>query len=108
MILGTSPSIRHERSLIVIFYFKRSVFYINLSQKREKGNELMHFITNPTRRSKIYSERLYNIPINNDLCHLNMLSEKEEESKVVYEKKQIEQMLQGIVKERMFGNFIKD
>jgi hypothetical protein len=68
----------------------------------------MHFITNPTRRSKIYSERLYNIPINNDLCHLNMLSEKEEESKVVYEKKQIEQMLQGIVKERMFGNFIKD
>lgn len=67
----------------------------------------MHFRTNPA-RTKVYSERFYDIPISNDFCHLNMLPDKLEESKVIYEKKQIEQIMQGIIKERLFGNFIKD
>jgi hypothetical protein len=37
-----------------------------------------------------------------------MYQDARQEEKQVQEKKQIEKILHGVIKERMFGNFIKD
>ena len=68
----------------------------------------MHFLNNKTRSSKIYSERSYSIPISNDFSHEGLSHENATEEKHVQEKKQIEKIMHGVIKERLFGNFFKD
>lgn len=45
--------------------------------------------------------------MNNDRSHINMNSSKLEETKVVQERRQIDKIMQGIIKERLFSNFIE-
>lgn len=95
-----------ELDLFLIFYFSSDepfILYQSIAL-----TTTMHFLRGPNRQSKIYAEQLYNIPISNDFSHYGITAEKAEECKVVHEKKQIEKIMHGIVKERMFGNFIKD
>jgi SET domain-containing protein len=68
----------------------------------------MHFLTLRERGSKIYSETVYNIPMNNDRSHINMSSSKVEETKVVQERRQIDKIMHGIIKERLFSHFIDE
>lgn len=58
--------------------------------------------------SKIFVPNWQCIPMNNDQSHLRLVNEKIEEAKHVQERKQIDRMLQAIVKERMFGSILSE
>lgn len=60
------------------------------------------------KRSKVYIPNGQSIPMNNDHSHEKLTLDKVEETKVVQERRQIDKMLQAIVKERLFGNLLED
>lgn len=66
----------------------------------------MHLIGGREKGSKVYPLNTQSITMNNDYSHQSLNENKAEEAKHVQEKKQIDKILQGIVKERMFGNFL--
>lgn len=68
----------------------------------------MHFLSLRQRGSKIYSNTVYTIPMDNDRSHINMSNNKIEETKVIQERRQIDKIMHGIIKERLFGNFIDE
>ena len=57
------------------------------------------------KRSKVYVPNSQSITMNNDSSHDRLTVAKGEEAKVVQQRKQIDKILQSIVKERLFGNF---
>jgi hypothetical protein len=58
--------------------------------------------------SKIYDQNSQSILMNNDRSHEKINEVKIDEARHVQEKKQIDRMLHGIIKERLFGNFLTD
>lgn len=60
------------------------------------------------KKSKVYIVNAQSIPMNNDHSHAKLTLDKVEETKVIQEKRQIDKMLQAIVKERLFGNLLED
>ena len=68
----------------------------------------MHLLGEREKGSKVYPVNSQTILKNNDRSHEKLNENKVEEAKHVQEKKQIDKILQGIVKERMFGNFINE
>ena len=46
--------------------------------------------------------------MNNDRSHIHMNNQKVEETKVVQERRQIDKIMHGIIKERLFSNFIEE
>jgi len=65
----------------------------------------MHLLSKKEKGSKVYQINAQSIGMNNDNEHEWMNENKVEETKHVREKKQIDKIMHGIVKERMFGNF---
>ena len=59
-----------------------------------------------TGSSKIYHPNNMSLILNNDSYHQKMWSEKVEETRHIQEQKQIDRILHGIVKERLFGNLL--
>jgi hypothetical protein len=58
--------------------------------------------------SKIYNTNGQGITMNNDHSHEKLTEDKVEETKRVQERKQIDKILQSIVKERLFGSLLED
>lgn len=68
----------------------------------------MHFLSLRERGSKIYAQTVYNIPMDNDRSHINISYSKVEETKVIQEKRQIDKIMHGVIKERLFSHFIDE
>lgn len=58
------------------------------------------------RLSKLSQHDSLGITLDSDLSHQKMWNEKVEEAKHIQEQKQIDRILQGIVKERLFGHLL--
>lgn len=56
--------------------------------------------------SKIYDRNGLSLASNNDQCHEKMWDQKVEEAKHVQQQRQIDRILMGIVKERLFGQLL--
>ena len=68
----------------------------------------MHYTDEREFKSKIYLPNMQSITINKDMEH-QVVNEREVlEPKHIQEKKKIDKIMQNIVKERMFGTFLKE
>lgn len=58
------------------------------------------------KNTKVYAPNFLSYALNDDQKHLKVWKEKIQENKDVQQKKQIDKILQGVIKERMFGDII--
>lgn len=68
----------------------------------------MHLLGDREKGSKVYPSNIQSIAMNTDKSHQKITESKIEEAVYIQEKKRIDKILQSIVKERLFGNFISE
>ena len=68
----------------------------------------MHLLGDREKGSKVYPSNIQSIAMNNDKSHQKITDCKIEEAVYIQEKKRVFKILQSIVKERLFGNFISE
>ena len=66
----------------------------------------MHIISERERHSKVYLPNVQSIALNKDKEHQQITEQTVVEAKEILERKNIDKIMQNIIKERMFGNFM--